>query len=348
MTIRSLVYLAVAWWVPLIYADVTPADRAAAIRHAQVWTARDVATYNVTAGEGEFAPWSTVTCDYSPKKLSGNSPKFSCVLAPGDEVKVKYGNENGEVYAGVASTRLLHALGFGADTYYPVHVDCRGCPANLGGKTTGPNVSHFEVAAIERKMKGKSVAVKNKEGWEWVELNMVDPAAGGASVAQRDALKLLAVFLQHTDNKTEQQRLLCTAAKGADPEPCAQAFMMIHDVGQTFGKANKFNRQPISSVNLENWTSMPIWKDEKQCVGNLSKSFTGNLSNPRISEAGRQFLADLLVQVTDQQLHDLFTVAHFAEGPPRMRAPAGTDTVDAWVQIFKKKRDEIVRVHCPS
>ena len=36
---------------------------------------------------------------------------------------------------------------------------------------------------------------------------------------------------------------------------------------------------------------------------------TGTLGDPAISEAGRKFLADLLVQLTDQQVRDLFEVA---------------------------------------
>ena len=118
--------------------------------------------------------------------------------------------------------------------------------------------------------------------------------------------------------------------------------MMIHDLGHAFGKANKFNRPGISGVHLANWSATPAWKDPKQCVGNLS--------NPRISEEGRKFLADLLVQLTDAQLRDLFTVARFADGPLRMRSPDGTPeaTVAAWVDTFKRKRDEIVRAHCPS
>lgn len=350
MTSRALLGLAAALCsVMAVSTDITLPDRAGAIRHAQVWSKVDVAAYDFKAGEGEIAPWSTVTCEYVDRKYGGASPKFGCTLPPDEEVKVKYGQDNGEVYAGVASTRLLKALGFGADSYYPVSVDCHGCPSKLGGKSAGSNVSHFDVAAIERKMKGKSVAVGTKEGWAWSELDLVNPSMGGAPLAQRDALKLMAVFLQHTDNKTEQQRLLCTGkSAGTEPEPCDKSFMMIHDVGNTFGKANRFNKAPISSVNLENWSSEPIWKDPQQCIGNLSKSWTGNLSNPRISEAGRKFLADLLVQLTDAQLHDLFTVAHFAEGPARMHGPAGKDTVEAWVEVFKRKRDEIVRAQCPS
>jgi hypothetical protein len=363
MTSRLLWVLAAALWVPLPPSpDFTAADRLGAIRRAQVWTATDVAAFDFKVGEGAFAPGAVVTCDHVVKSYGGKTPKFGCALAPGDDVKVKYGAENSEVYAGVAATRLLRALGFGVDALYPVHVECRGCPSNLGGTALGSGVFRFEIAAIERKLKGKDIVVNNQEGWKWAELDLVDPAAGGAPRAHRDALKLMAVFLQHTDNKTEQQRLVClpvasvapvsapapatTAAAAAD---CEMPFMMIHDVGNTFGKANKFNRASISGANLENWSTTPIWKDKAQCVGNLSKSFTGNLSNPRISEEGRKFLADLLLHLTDAQLTDLFTIANFAQGPARMRATGSAgDTVALWVKVFKQKRDEIVQAHCPS
>ena len=41
----------------------------------------------------------------------------------------------------------------------------------------------------------------------------------------------------------------------------------------------------------------------------MSQSWTGTLGDPRITEGGRKFLADLLVQLTDRQLHDVFEVA---------------------------------------
>jgi len=372
--VALLVVTLLSWMSPP--PDVPPADRLDFIRRAQVWTETNVAAFDFTAGEGEFTAWSTVTCDHAEKKYSGKTPKFGCAITPGEITKVKYGVDNNEVYAGVAATRLLRALGFGVDPLYPVRVECRGCPASLGGAPGGPNVSVFAVAALERKMKGKEVTLGGKDGWVWSELDLIDPAAGGAPRAQRDALKLMAVFLQHTDNKTEQQRLTCLPAPAtaapvpplpadttpATPAPaattsaarapftCERPFMYVHDLGNTFGEANKFNRGSISGVNLAKWSSAPIWKDAGQCIGNLSKSFTGNLSHPKISEEGRKFLADLLVQLTDAQLRDLFTVAHFAQGPERMRVATGTaeDTVTAWVEAFKKKRAEIVDAKCPS
>ena len=66
---------------------------------------------------------------------------------------------------------------------------------------------------------------------------------------------------------------------------------------------------------------------------------TGTLGNPRIGEAGRKFLADLLVQLSDTQLADLFEVARFTTREPDR-------SVDDWVGAFKHKRDEIVNATC--
>ena len=78
--------------------------------------------------------------------------------------------------------------------------------------------------------------------WSWKELGYVDPSVGGAPFAHREALKLLAVFMQHTDTKPEQQRLICLPGGLADDQHCDKAFLIIHDVGITFGHANLFNK----------------------------------------------------------------------------------------------------------
>jgi hypothetical protein len=116
---------------------------------------------------------------------------------------------------------------------------------------------------------------------------------------------------------------------------------MVADLGDTFGRATAFNRDMASSVNFQNWSKATVWRSKKNgaCIGNLRKSMTGTLENPRISEAGRQFLAGLLVQLSDAQLHDLFEVARFTRRDPRW-------SVDDWVNAFKQKRNEIVNAHC--
>ena len=174
----------------------------------------------------------------------------------------------------------------------------------------------------------------------------MDEAAGGAPRAQRDALKLLAVFVQHTDNKPAQQRLLCVDEQANDDhEACAHPVMMVNDLGLTFGRSNLFNRNAVGSVNLKQWSAAHVWADDSRCIGHLPPSQTGSLDNPGISEAGRKFLADLLMQVSDAQLRDLFDVSRFAQRKGGASRPA---TVDEWVDAFKKKRGEIASRTCPS
>ena len=323
--------------------------RLAAIRRAQVWAPTPVASMDLKAGPAArdaFAFNELVTCQYRDKPMTGATPKFTCVVGKDDELKVKYGVENGEVYAEVATTRLLWALGFAADRVYPVRVACNGCSADPHtNKRETKNQVLFDPAAVERKTKGTAIEIAPDSGWVWSELDEVQEAAGGAPVAHRDALKLLAVFLQHTDNKAAQQRLVCVGGDEGEDSTCEETWMMVQDVGLTFGRANLFNRRLIASVNFEQWSQVPIWTDAPSCIGNLAPSQSGSLENPRISEAGRKFLADLLVQLSDAQLIDLFEAARF---PQRKAASVRAATSEQWVEAFKKKRDQIVNRSCST
>jgi hypothetical protein len=323
-------------------ATVTPAQRMTDLRRAQVWMPTDVPLMNLRAGPadpGAFPPDAVVPCEYVDKPQKGRSPKFTCSIGEHDEVKVKYGRHNGEVYAEVAATRLLWALGFGADHMYPVRIECEGCPASFRGprQPDRPPVL-IEAAAIERKMPGRAIETHEDSGWGWGELEAVDERAGGAPRAQLDALRLLAALIQHTDSKPEQQRLLCLSSEKTD-EVCTQPFLMLNDVGMTFGQANRLNRAGPGSVNFDQWSHTPVWSDPKRCVANISKSWTGTLDHPVIGEKGREFLADRLAQLSDAQLHDLFDVAHFER--------YSGHTADEWVAAFERKRAEILNRQCP-
>lgn len=331
---------------------LSSASRLAIIKRAQVWRRVDVASMDLRVGptgSGAFAPDDLVTCDFVDKPAKGKSPKFTCALDREDHVKVKFGQDNGEVYAEVAATRLLWALGFGADRMYPVRVVCRGCPSTLGGRPYGSTKDRFfDHATIERKMPGHEIVTREIEGWSWNELDLVDEAAGGAPKSQRDALKLLAAMIQHTDSKPEQQRLACLdPIQYGSEEPCTRAFMLINDLGMTFGRASEFNSNDLSGANLELWSKTKVWKDDRGCVANLKRSATGTLEDPVIGEDGREFLAGLLMQLTDRQLSDLFDVAHFADrprAPHEDKSPAAT--VDDWVRAFDQKRTDIVNRRC--
>ncbi len=328
------------------------------VQRAGVWMPTDVEHMDLRQGpaiKGAFQPNALVKCTWVDAKLGGKTPKFECALPDGDHVKVKYGVDNGEVFAEVAATRLLWALGFGADAMYPVRVKCTGCPAektkdkNRDRVVSGSDtVREYEYAAIERKMRGRELVDRAGPGWAWSELEALDKSPNPNARAQRDGLRLLAAILQHTDSKREQQRLICLDDKeaGATKAECDRPFLLISDLGRTFGKANAFNRDHPGSADLDAWRSVPVWASDKGCRARIHQSLTGTLDNPVISEDGRQFLLGLLQRLSDAQLRDLFTVARFpARGQGEMVGEPSRD-VDAWVGEFKGKVAQIASRTC--
>ena len=323
----------------------TPELRATLVARSKVWLPTDIPSKNLLigpTGPGSFLPNATVECTYKAIQLHGKSPKFACGLPTGKPLKVKYGGNNGEVFGEVAASRLLWALGFGADRMYSVRVVCHACPSSIGTIEGGNDDRIVDPAAVERKMPHRL-----SEHWSWKELDEIDERAGGATRAERDGFKLLAVLIQHGDSKPEQQRIVC--ASGSKNERCAVQLVMIQDLGNTFGHAATFSGPQRLSTNFTRWARQPIWKDPRRCVGNLDGVFTSTLHDPRISEGGRHFLASLLMQLSEDQLHDMFAAARINL---RARAPesshSGFSSIDEWVDAFKQKRVEIVSHRCPE
>ena len=122
---------------------------------------------------------------------------------------------------------------------------------------------------------------------------------------------------------------------------------MVKDLGGSFGKATKLNS---SKMKLSDWDSTVIWKDAKQCIGEMPRSFTGSLEDPVISEAGRSFLATQLAKLTDRQIRDLFTVSNVVRRGEEIEVDGKKRpvSVDDWVRVFKRKRSEIVAARCPA
>jgi len=339
---------------PRTLKHLSVSEREATLERARVWQPTDTRSLNLAVGP-PLTPAQRIgaelTCGFvfPEKALTGNTPKFLCEARPEDVVKVKYGEKNGEVYAEIAASRLFWALGFKADRMYPARVTCQGCPPDpfAASKTdwqmgkpgvVGRHV--FDPAAVERPLLGSAIEVQGFEGWAWPELDKVSPRAGGAPRAHVDALKLLAVFVQHSDTKPEQQDLICAPGgvkrDRSGNETCTLPWLVVRDLGTTFGKATALNN---SKMNFDDWSGARIWREGAPCVGDLSRSLTGSLENPRISEAGRQFLASRLLLLADQQIRDLFRAA---------MAERRGGTVDDWVRVFKRKRDEIVTARCAA
>lgn len=344
----------------------TKEERDAYLAAAKLVIDDDIESKDLLHGPGrEFAFNEEVECDFvDPTKkdeLNGKSPKFQCKLPSGDVVKVKYSlgpDDNGEVYGEVMSTRLMWALGFAADTMYPVRVTCNNCPATPWSIyqefTPGAGqraVRRFEHAVIEKKFDGAKIEERGKEdqGWDWGKIG---------DSPDRNGFKLLGAFMKHADNKDENQRLVCLKEGVTSDGKCEAPVLMIQDGGVTFGGAAKFLGLTYNAgarARYQDWSSLPVWKDRNDCRAELRDARTGTMTHPQIFEAGRAFLAERLARLSDRQINDLFTASRvmergeemddIRENAPSRRRPV---TIDDWRIAFKIHRDEIVQHRCPK
>ena len=329
--------------------------RALALRRAKVWhlpnAPADLASNPVDPSGALSQP--VVRCRFLSKRAHGTSPKFDCVLPDGEIVKVKYGTY--EVQAELAATRLLTALGFGADRMFLVaRVRCYGCPrfpfyvtwlldhlharAFAARHLADDRYTDFEWAAVERRFEGATIEAPDAKGWAWWELDQVDPASG-ASRAELDALRIIAMFLAHWDNKAPNQRLVCLDPLGPRPEPCRRPFAIIQDLGATFGP---------NKVDLSQWKAMPIWADAHHCTISMRKLPYGGATFPdvHITERGRQLIARELAALDNHQVVSLFSTLRFGELDGGVESGA---EVNAWAQVFLEKVRQITGAGpCPS
>ena len=314
---------------------------------------RDIASLDLRSNPTDASPFRSdapLTCRFMPEKIKGTTPKFACRLDSGEVVKIKYGRTP-EIPAEIGATRLLSALGFAADRVSFVRtLKCVGCPptpyrvrqvaetlllAGVFERTLDYDVTRtFEDVAVERKFPGTAIEAESIEGWDFTELQWVDPKVGGAGREEIDALRLVAVLLAHWDNKAPNQRLVCLDPVADDASTsCQRPLLMLQDLGATFGP---------SKANRERWAGTPIWEDAATCTAGMTAlPYQGASFKPvRISEGGRVLLAERLRQLTRQQMHDLFEYSNF---------PTAEGAHDQWVSVLEQKIHEIVeRSPCPS
>lgn len=370
----------------------TPKDRIEAMRAALLFAPKAVGDADILQGppqnpkQFQFHPGDKMYCDFVKpgSQMGGKTPKFDCKItkvespngqvqvltAEMDEepVKVKYGGTDNEVYAEVVSSRLMGALGFYADSWFPVKVECNNCPADPESGSGEKATRSFDAATTVRKYPGHKMYEEGKsdEGWSWKELDEYS----GRPNSEKDGLKLLGAFIQHSDNKAQQQRLVCNGVKvDQSTHPftttCKESIMLIQDSGATFGGGGKFTSNENAKMNLHQWSGKKVWKKTGKpgmsdaecpvCQAELTKSLTAKdgLSDPIISEEGRRFLAGLMCQLTDTQIEDLFKAAKVATMPEYHNSDGsfkqGFDEaaiVKQWSDAFRTKREELASGRC--
>jgi hypothetical protein len=352
-------------------APVSADERRAYLARARIFERVDVAARDLAAGPRDpyaAAAGATVSCRFvEPNKehvpSGGTTPKFFCEVRhihPHVEVKIRYGRDNREIYGEVLGSRLLWALGVAVDRDYPVRVRCHDCPAepwrpyrDFPARDDSPRRTRIiDDAVMQRLYPAAVIETRADEGWSFGELDTIDEAAGGASKAEVDALRLLAAFIAHGDDKPSNQRLVCRFDDIDAAGRCTQPRLLIADLGATFGRGAS---RVLGLIDKEarpsfaSWSTLPVWDDAPACRAHLHAR--ASASSPVVHEAGRRLLAERLGALGDRQLRDLFTVARVermgetttgSDGKPR---PV---TVDDWVRAFKRRRAELADNHCPE
>lgn len=339
-----------------------------------------------------------VACQTTPEDQNfegGNNTKFYCSLmnpsiqdpATGrfslvvkkngkrDKIKVKYHSikrYNQEIFGEVLSTRLMWALGFGADKIYPVEkVLCYGCTADPFNDrqvdaTQMQTPRLFVQAVVERKFpigdeiifqshlkvkRGASeiddtewrpTSTGQYSGWSFKEsMNTLaeDPVLRAQQQTERDALRLLAVFMFHIDMKPANNRLVCLEPDAAGGCP-GKTLLMMNDVGSSFGVKDAF--LSMKKVDFNTFATKPVWLDPSKCQASLSSMVIRDktMKNPVISEAGRKFLARLLAGFIAgpegrKRVEDLFRAA-------RIETQKKGTTVAAWSDAFIARANQVI------
>ena len=191
--------------------------------------------------------------------------KFFCSVDDRHSTKFKYGFEHGEIAGEIMSTRLLWSLGFGADRMYLVsELACSGCTKDpFQDRRVDPDSLKtpriFENVGTERKYAKHYVG----NGWKFKELMAT---ASAQTLKERDALRLLSVFIQHADNKAENQDLACMGTVDAAGGCSGPTFALIQDVGATFG-SGQLDPHKMSKAVFEHWKNKPLWERSRDVYG---------------------------------------------------------------------------------
>ncbi len=372
--------------------------RASYLAHARIWQDRGVLSpEDLLDGPAGVLPYTFaeatgdegIGCTFAKpgKGLGGHTLKFLCATADGRTLRVKYWNPeretgNREVFAMVAATRLLWALGFDALPAFPLHIRCDQCPANPMTGEGAPATRHYLGELQAYPQSGPLILSRDDrdQGWSWRELDEAIAALppGPERTRQRthfDALTLLGVFIQHGDRKAEQQALYCSSpvdVGAGETKPkatqqgtsmwlfeapghasCAQAAAMLVDVGATFGGAGRTSSDKTATMDLDAWRRHPVFHDTDAgaCRGRLTVSFAAHHDgepDPVISEEGRRFLFEQLQRLTPAHVRALFTAARVEDLAKRTnKTRAGTTTAtDEWVDAFQEKVRQIEAQRC--
>jgi len=255
--------------------------------NAKLWDSGSVSERNLLLGPGgeEMKPdVSKVT--FIKEETQGHNKKYRIKDAAGHEWVAKFGRE---AQPETVAVRILHGLGYKTEINYLVP------SLTIPGKGTFENV----------RLEGRPANVKRLDEWKWRE----NPFVG---TNELQGLKIMMVFFTNWDLLDLQNKVLQVNNNGE-----IEHDYIISDLGATFGKLGNNNlpfffRIGRQTNNPETWSEAGFVSGVKN--GKIDFDFKGkgrDLMND-ITVAQGRWLADLLLQLTDQQIEDAFRAANYS------------------------------------
>jgi len=252
-----------------------------------MWEKVDIAAQDVYNGPaGKMPDIGTVT--FVSEEKGGHSTKYRIKDASGGTWVAKIGDE---AQPETAAVRLLSALGYKTEINY------------LVPKLTIPGKGDFTNVRLEARPDN----VERLDQWDWSK----NPFTG---TKEFQGLKIMMAFLNNWDMKSANNVIL----KNGD-----QLQYVISDLGVSFGKTGN-NGLPVfwragRSRNMpDEYAEAEFIKELKS--GKIKFVFNGKnmgLLND-VTVADGRWLADLLIQLSDQQIVDAFRAANYSDADVKL------------------------------
>ncbi len=249
-----------------------------------LWEPTEVASYDTSLGPGstDLQPdLSHIT--FVEEEKGGFSKKYKIKDGAGHTWVAKVGPE---AQSETAAVRLVSALGYKTDINY------------LVPRMTIPTVGDFTNVRLE----ARPDDVKRVGTWNWSN----NPFKG---TKELQGLKVMMALLNNWDMKEANNVIL---------EKDGKDYYAISDLGATFGKTGPvglpiFWRIGRNRNEPDSFAETDFVKGVHD--GKIKFAYVGKnaAEDKDITVTDARWLADLLVQLTDKQLHDAFLAANYSD-----------------------------------
>jgi hypothetical protein len=279
---------------------------------AVMWEKIDISQRDLFYGPGgkEMMPdLSSIT--FIKEDTNGHNKKYRIKDGAGHIWVAKLGRE---AQPETAAVRLMWGLGYKTEVNYLVPT------LTIPGKGTFTNV----------RLEARPEEIDRLDEWKWKD----NPFLG---TNEFQGLKMMMVFFTNWDILDLQNKIL--AADG--PDGSKELHYIISDLGSTFGKLGNNNMFMIYRLGRK--TNNPEKYSEASFIdrvenGRIDLAYKGknrDLFNDITVEQGR-WLADLLLQLSDQQIDDAFRAANYSEEDRKLLVEAVKNRITILDQATKQ------------